>query len=98
MDHANKFSRIHAAYSNKFVRNLSEYLSKFVRMDPSDTFCHSHWPWNTSSRMDHANKFSRILLAHLNKFAHKHHLQMPLTMSWQQSIKNTMTCLQLVWI
>merc|ERR1719361_340765 len=70
--HLSKSSRIHAANSNKFVHNLLEYLSTFVRMDLSDTFCHSHWPWNTSSRMDHANKFSRIPLAHLNMFSRSH--------------------------
>merc|ERR1719189_3482819 len=63
-----KSSRIHAANSNKFARNLLGYLSTFVRKDPSDTFCHSHWPWNTSSHMDHANKFSRIPLARLSRF------------------------------
>merc|ERR1719216_385205 len=98
--HLSKSSRIHAAYSNKFARNLLEYLSTFVRMDPSDTFCHSHWPWNTSSHMDQTNKFSRIPLARLSMFSHsrlpiigrlihyRRH-QTPSTMNLQQLIKNT---------
>merc|ERR1719216_297833 len=89
--HLSKSSRIHAANSNKFVRNLSEYLSTFVRMDLSDTFCHIHWPWNTSSRMDHANKFSRIPLAHLSMFSRMDPCenQGPSTIDMQQSIQKT---------
>merc|ERR1719216_499129 len=100
--HLSKSSRIHAANSNKFARNLSGYLSTFVRMDPSDTFCHSHWPWNTSSHMDQTNKFSRIPLAHLSMFSRNHltlidrlihchfcHHQSSSTMNQQQSIKST---------
>merc|ERR1719510_1089469 len=61
-----RFARIQVAvHMNKFSRNPSGYLSTFVRKDPSGTFCHSHWPWNTSSHMDHANKSSRIHLAYL---------------------------------
>merc|ERR1719361_1022112 len=75
------------------ARNLLGYLSMFVRMDPSDTFCHSHWPWNTSSHMDHANKFSRNHLTSIDRLIHCpfcHH-QRPLTMNQRQSIKST-TC------
>merc|ERR1719273_1944137 len=100
--HLNKSSRIHAANSNKFARNLSGYLSTFVRKDPSGTFCHSHWPWNTSSHMDHANKFSRNHWAIIDRLIHCHltligrpihyhfcHRQRSSTMNQRQSIKST---------
>jgi len=59
-----KFARIQVVvHMSKFSRNPSGYLSTFVRKDPSGTFCHSHWPWNTSSHMDLANKSSHNPLA-----------------------------------
>merc|ERR1719273_1257084 len=72
LGHLSKSFRIHAANSNKFARNLLGYLSTFVRKNPSDTFCHSHWPWNTSSRMDQTNTFSRNPLARLSMFSRSH--------------------------
>merc|ERR1719266_738747 len=68
-----KFARIQvAAHMNKFSRNPSGYLSTFVRKDPSGTFCHSHWPWNTSSHMDHANKSSHNHLTLIDRPIHCH--------------------------